>query len=66
MLLRRYHDKAEAVDFDSLTVKQLKEHADKHGVDLGEATKKADIIAALEAASTEPEPEAPADEEPNA
>ncbi|MBD2760069.1 hypothetical protein IEE94_11175 [Yimella sp. cx-573] len=33
---------------DSLTVAELKAHADEHGIDLDGATKKADIVAAIE------------------
>jgi hypothetical protein len=31
-----------------MTVAELKEHAEKNGIDLSDATKKADIIAAIE------------------
>lgn len=37
----------------SWTVVQLKAHADEHDIDLGEATKKADILAAIEAAASD-------------
>lgn len=40
-----------ASGLEALTVAQLKELAEKNGVDLGDATKKADIIAALELAA---------------
>jgi hypothetical protein len=36
-------------DHSSLTVAQLKEYAEEHGIDLGGATKKDDILAAIEA-----------------
>ncbi|WP_280389307.1 Ish1 domain-containing protein [Nocardia wallacei] len=32
---------------ESWTVAELKAYADEHGIDLGEATKKADILAAI-------------------
>ncbi|QQM45005.1 hypothetical protein [Streptomyces liliifuscus] len=35
---------------EKLTVEQLKAHADKHKIDLGDASKKADILAAIAAA----------------
>lgn len=35
------------VDLSSLTVAQLREYATENGIDLGTATKKADILAAL-------------------
>lgn len=35
---------------DSLTVQELKAYAEAHGIDLGEAKKKAEILAAIEAA----------------
>jgi hypothetical protein len=38
---------------DELTVKQLRARADAFGVDLGDATKKADIVAMLEAARSD-------------
>ncbi|BBH17497.1 hypothetical protein Back2_17840 [Nocardioides baekrokdamisoli] len=40
----------DAVNFKAMNLADLKAWAADHGVDLGEATKKADIIAALEAA----------------
>lgn len=40
----------DVVDFEHMKVDELKAYADEHGVDLGEATKKADIIAVLEQA----------------
>lgn len=54
MLLRRYHQKAEeTVDIGGLKVAELKAYASEHGIDLGEATKKADIVAAITAAEAE-------------
>lgn len=55
MLLRRYHNKKAAVevveekaaDFDEMTVAELKAYAAANNIDLGEATKKADILAAI-------------------
>lgn len=58
MLLRRYHKKAaievtdEAVEeknvtLEELTVAELKAFAAANNIDLGEATKKADILAAI-------------------
>lgn len=35
-----------------MTVDELKEYAATNGIDLGEATKKADILAAIQAAET--------------
>jgi hypothetical protein len=35
---------------DEMTVAELKEYADQHGIDLGEAKKKAEILAAIQAA----------------
>jgi hypothetical protein len=35
-------------DYEDMTVAELKEYAEKNGIDLGDATKKADIIAAIE------------------
>ena len=35
-----------------MTVDELKEYAAQNGIDLGEATKKADILAAIQAAET--------------
>lgn len=36
--------------FDSMKVEELKEYAAENGIDLGDATKKADIIAVIKAA----------------
>ncbi|ONH35722.1 hypothetical protein [Protofrankia sp. BMG5.30] len=38
---------------DRLTVDELREYADEHDIDLGEASKKADIIAVIRAAAGE-------------
>lgn len=38
---------AKRVDLEKLTVKELKELADEHDIDLGDASKKADIIEIL-------------------
>jgi hypothetical protein len=46
----------------SMTVAELKAHAEQNGIDLGDATKKADIIAAIELAD-EDQPAEPADED---
>lgn len=35
---------------DEMTVAELKEYADQHGIDLGEAKKKAEILVAIQAA----------------
>jgi hypothetical protein len=43
----------ETVDLSKLTVDALKALAEERGVDLGDATKKADIIAAIELAAGE-------------
>lgn len=47
------------VDLDTLTVADLKDRADKAGIDLGGATKKADIVAAITAATTPTTPAQP-------
>ena len=57
MMLRRYHEEAvEAAssevpvdDLDSRTVNDLREYAMEHGIDLGDAKKKAEIIVAIRA-----------------
>ena len=43
-------DIPEAPAFEELTVSKLKDYAAEHGIDLGKATKKADIIAVIRAA----------------
>lgn len=48
-------------DFSRLSVTELKALADERGVDLAGATRKADIIAALEAAAPAETPEEPAE-----
>lgn len=40
-------EKPERHDIEKMSVKQLKEYAAFHGIDLGDATKKADILAAI-------------------
>lgn len=40
-------EKPERHDIEDMTVKQLKEYAAFHSIDLGDATKKADILAAI-------------------
>lgn len=35
------------IDLDGMTVKALKDYAEKHGIDIGNAAKKADILAAI-------------------
>ncbi|MBT2473305.1 hypothetical protein J7E68_01615 [Microbacterium sp. ISL-103] len=45
----------EPVDISKLKVDELKAHAEEHGIDLGDATKKADIIAVIEAAGEQKE-----------
>jgi hypothetical protein len=45
--------KAEPDGLEAMTVDQLKAHAAEKGFDLGDATKKADIIAAIEKAAGE-------------
>ncbi|ENQ7722901.1 TPA: hypothetical protein L4T14_001433 [Pseudomonas aeruginosa] len=42
---------AEGADYDSMTVPQLKELAEAREIDLGDATKKVDIIAKLKGAT---------------
>lgn len=39
----------EAVDFDSMTLKELKAYAETHGIDLTGITKKTDILKAVKA-----------------
>lgn len=39
----------ELPDFSTMTVAQLRDYADEHDIDLGSATLKADILAALQA-----------------
>lgn len=43
----------EASGLEGMKVAELKAYADEHGIDLGEATKKADIIAAITATEGE-------------
>ena len=52
-------DKAgeESFDLDGMTVAQLKDFAKENGIDIGEATKKQDIIDAIVAAAEPQEPE---------
>jgi hypothetical protein len=45
---------AEGEPSEAWTVAQLKAYADEHSIDLGDATKKADILAAIELADDEP------------
>ena len=45
------------VNIDTMTVAQLKEFAKENGIDIGEATKKQDIIDAIAAAAEPQEPE---------
>ena len=42
-------DEASEPDLESLTIAQLRELADANGIDLGDATRKADIIAVIQA-----------------
>lgn len=49
------HVETEPLDLDELTVAQLREYAAAHAIDLDEATKKADIRAAISAAEA-PQP----------
>lgn len=49
--LAEFESRQEKVNLDAMTVSQLKELAAERKVDLGDATKKADIIAALELAA---------------
>lgn len=62
MLLRRYHKKEQPnpvveqpnpvveqqKPFEAMTVSELKDYAAANNIDLGEATKKADILAAIQ------------------
>lgn len=41
-----------AADLDDMTVDEMKAHADERGIDLGDATKKDDIKAAIERGSS--------------
>lgn len=45
-------DRAEDVPLDRRNVAQLRAYAAEHGIDLGDAGKKVDILAAIEAAQT--------------
>ena len=47
----------EGFNLDGMTVAQLKEFAKENGIDIGEATKKQDIIDAIVAAAEPQEPE---------
>lgn len=47
----------EGFNLDGMTVAQLKEFAKENGIDIGEATKKQDIIDAIAAAAEPQEPE---------
>ena len=47
----------ESFNLDGMTVAQLKEFAKEKGIDIGEATKKQDIIDAIAAAAEPQEPE---------
>jgi len=42
---------AEGEDLNKMTVPELKEHAEANSIDLGDATKKADIIKAIKKAT---------------
>lgn len=42
---------SDADGFDGMTIPELKAYAESKGIDLGDATRKADIIAAIELAS---------------
>lgn len=47
----------ELVDLSTLTVPQLREYAAENGIELGDASKKADILAAIQAGTANPEEE---------
>ena len=47
----------ESFNLDGMTIAQLKEFAKENGIDIGEATKKQDIIDAIAAAAEPQEPE---------
>ena len=47
----------ESVNISKLKVDELKAYAEEHGIDLGSATKKADILTAIEAAASSEEDE---------
>jgi len=51
-----------AKSLDDMTVAELKEHASNEGIDLGDATKKADILAAIQLAEEQRRQDAEADE----
>jgi len=42
-------DQTDRPDFAAMKVADLRAHADAHSIDLGDATKKADLVAAIEA-----------------
>jgi hypothetical protein len=48
----------QADDLSVLTVKDLRNYADAHGIDLGDAVRKPDILAAIEAAEADSDEEA--------
>lgn len=50
------HVDDEPKPLEKRTAAELKAHADEHGIDLGDATKKADILAAILAAPTPDDP----------
>lgn len=58
-------DGEKGVNVDELTVPQLREYADDHGIDLDGATKRADILATIKAA-TPGDPDAADDEDGDA
>lgn len=51
-----------AKSLDDMTVAELKEHASNEGIDLGDATKKADILAAIQLAEEQRRQDAEADD----
>lgn len=53
----------ESVDISTMKVDELKAYAEEHGIDLGDAKKKADIVSVIEAAaSSEEDDDADADD----
>lgn len=52
----------EAKELDGMTVAEMREYADENGIDLGGATKKADVLEALKAGKLKAEPFADAPE----
>jgi len=61
MLISRHRDRHQPAEagagpvVDDMKLDELKAYADEHGIDLGDASKKADVLAAVKAATEEHE-----------